>query len=129
MSKLLKKVIAILLLTCMISANLSIIGSYGVAYALSDTELSNQNSKTQNTNVEFNSYFEGGVHSKTEKLENTTKLFVNIKVKNAGYLENPVISFTDVNFKIAGEVNNENIQSISENKITLNKLNNVWATI
>ena len=123
MSKLLKKVIAILLLTCMISANLSIIGSYGVAYALSDTELSNQNSKTQNTNVEFNSYFDGGVHSKTGKLENTTKLFVNIKVKNAGYLENPVISFTDVNFKIAGEVNNENIQSINENKIVLNKLN------
>ena len=96
-----------------------------MAYALSDTELSNQNSKTQNTNVEFNSYFEGGVHSKTEKLENTTKLFVNIKVKNAGYLENPTISFSDVNFEIVKEeVNNENIQSISENKITLNKLNN-----
>ena len=124
MNKTLKKIIATVLLTCMISANLSIIGEYGISYALSESELSNQKTTTQNENVEFNSYFEGGVHSKTEKLENTTKLFVNIKVKNAGYLENPVISFSDVNFKIAGEVNNENIQSISENKITLNKLNN-----
>lgn len=124
MNKTLKKIIATVLLTCMISANLSIIGEYGISYALSESELSNQKTTTQNENVEFNSYFEGGVHSKTEKLENTTKLFVNIKVKNAGYLENPVISFSDVNFKIVGEVNNENIQSISENKITLNKLNN-----
>lgn len=124
MNKTLKKIIATVLLTCMISANLSIIGEYGISYALSESELSNQKTTTQNENVEFNSYFDGGVHSKTEKLENTTKLFVNIKVKNAGYLENPVISFSDVNFKIAGEVNNENIQSISENKITLNKLNN-----
>ena len=124
MNKTLKKIIATVLLTCMISANLSIIGEYGISYALSESELSNQKTTTQNENVEFNSYFEGGVHSKTEKLANTTKLFVNIKVKNAGYLENPVISFSDVNFKIAGEVNNENIQSISENKITLNKLNN-----
>ena len=28
---------------------------------------------TQNENVEFNSYFEGGVHSKTEKLEKYNK--------------------------------------------------------
>ena len=89
MNKTLKKIIATVLLTCMISANLSIIGEYGISYALSESELSNQKTTTQNENVEFNSYFEGGVHSKTEKLENTTKLFVNIKVKNAGYLENP----------------------------------------
>ena len=126
MNKLLKKVIAVLILTCMISANLSIIGGYGISYALSATELSNQNSKTQNSNVEFNSYFEGGVHSKTEQIENTTKLFVNIKVKNSGYLENPTISFADVNFKIAGQIKNENVQSIdaNANKIVLSKLNN-----
>ena len=126
MNKLLKKIIAVLLLTCMISANLSIIGGYGISYALSENELSSQDSKTQNSNVEFNSYFEGGVHSKTEKIENTTKLFVNIKVKNAGYLENPVISFSNANFKIAGQIENKNIQSIDVNsgKIVLGKLNN-----
>lgn len=126
MNKLLKKVIVVLILTCMISANLSIIGGYGISYALSATELSNQNSKTQNSNVEFNSYFEGGVHSKTEQIQNPTKLFVNIKVKNSGYLENPTISFTDVNFKIAGQIKNENVQSIdaNANKIVLSKLNN-----
>ena len=124
MNRILKKIIAILLLTCMISANLSIIGEYGVSYALSENELADQNSATQNENVEFDSYFEGKIHSKTEKIENTTNLFVNIKVKNAGYLENPTISFSDVNFKIAGNIDNENVQSISENKIVLNKLNN-----
>lgn len=126
MNKLLKKIIAVLLLTCMISANLSIIGGYGISYALSENELSSQDSKTQNSNVEFNSYFEGGVHSKTEKIENTTKLFVNIKVKNSGYLENSTINFSNENFKIAGQIQNENIQSVdvNANKIVLGKLNN-----
>ena len=126
MNKLFKKIIAVLLLTFMISSNLSIIGGYGISYALSENELSSQDSKTQNLNVEFNSYFEGGVHSKTEKIENTTKLFVNIKVKNSGYLENSTINFSNENFKIAGQIQNDNIQSVdvNANRIVLGKLNN-----
>lgn len=121
MNKLLKKSIAVLLLVFMISANLST-----PIYALSETQIISQNAKTQDSNVEFNAYFEGETHSKTENIKNSVKLFVNIKVKNAGYLENAVISLQNVNFKINGEIKNENVQSVNtkENKIILNKINN-----
>ncbi len=126
MNKLLKKLVATLLLICLVSANLSTIGFYGVVQALSENEIISQNSKTQNANVEFNSYFEGELHSKTENISNTAKLLLNIKVKNAGYLENAVISFENVNFEISDKIQNEYIQSINlkENKIILNKINN-----
>lgn len=126
MIRLLRKVIAVLLVITLAGANLSIIGMYGVTYALTDTELVGQTTSTENSNVEFNSYFEGGGHTKTESISSTTaKLFVNIKVKNAGYLKNGVISLEDTNFKI-GDISNDNIQSIDteNNKILLKQLNN-----
>lgn len=127
MNKLFEKIIAVLLIITLAGANLTILGMYGVTYALSDTELSEQTTDTENTNVEFNSYFEGGGHIKTEDIESTTaKLFVNIKVKNAGYLTNAEISFQDVNFKISGEIENESVQSVDKtnNTILLKQLNN-----
>lgn len=125
MKKSLKKIVATLLLFCIFSANLSTIGKYGISYALEATKLSSQDATTQDKNVEFNSYFEGGEHTKTESIENTTKLFVNVKVKKSGYLRDGVISFKNANF-IMGQVENENIQKIDKenNKIFLNQLNN-----
>lgn len=125
MNKLFKKIIATLLTIILSSANLMVIGSYGITYALSDSELSEQTSKTNNANVEFNAYFENETHIKTAKATDTTKLFVNVKVKNAGYLENAQIMLQNVNYKISGEVNNKNIQSVDKdnNKILLKQLN------
>ena len=121
MNKLFEKIIATLLTIILSSANLMVIGSYGITYALSDSELSEQTSKTNNANVEFNAYFENETHIKTAKATDTTKLFVNVKVKNAGYLENAQIMLQNVNYKISGEVNNKNIQSVDKdnNKILL----------
>lgn len=121
MNKLLTKLTAVLLLIFMMSANVCT----PIAYALSESEISSQNSKTQNSNVEFNTYFEGGAHSKTEEINNSATLFANIKVKNAGYIENATISFENVNFKISEEIKNESVQSVDtkENKIILNKIN------
>lgn len=127
MSKLLKKFVAVLLVITLAGANLSIIGMYGITYALTDTELAGQTTTTGNSNVEFNSYFEGGGHVKTESLDTTdAKLFINIKVKNAGYLKNGMINLNDVNFKISGDINSENVQSIDKenNSIVLKQLNN-----
>ncbi len=126
MDKLLKKLIAVLLVITLAGANLSILGMYGISYALTDKELASQSTTAGNSNVEFNSYFEGGGHVKTEQIgSETAKLYVNVKVKTAGYLKNGTISFADVNFKI-GEVKNDNIQSIDRenNKIVLKQLNN-----
>lgn len=121
MNKLLKKLTAVLLLIMLMSANLST-----TIYALSEEQLSEQNSKTQNSNVEFNAYFENETHTKTEQINNNAKLYANIKVENAGYLENAVISFENVNFKIDEKLQNEHVQSVDtkENKIILNKINN-----
>ena len=120
MKKTLKKIIATVLLACMMSANIST----GITYALSENQISNQTSKTQDANVEFNAYFDGKVHSKTEKINSTAKLYLEIKVSGTGYLEKGVVSFKDTNFTISNNINNKNIQSIDtqNNKILLNKI-------
>ena len=126
MSKFLQKLIAVILVVTLAGANLSILGMYSISYALSDNELAGQTSQTENSNVEFNSYFEGGSHLKTESMDSSTaKLYINVKVKNAGYLKNGIIEFKDVNFKI-GDVKSDNVQSIDKenNKIVLKQLNN-----
>ena len=126
MDRLFKKIIAVLLVITLAGANLSILGMYGISYALTDSELAEQTTSTEVSNVEFNSYFEGGGHIKTESINSTTaKLFVNVKVKNAGYLKNGVINLENTNFEI-GNVTNENIQSIDKenNRILLKQLNN-----
>ena len=114
MSRFLQKLIAMILVVTLAGANVSILGMYSISYAITDKELSGQTSQTENSNVEFNSYFEGGSHLKTESIDSTTaKLFVNVKVKNAGYLKNGTIEFKNVNFKI-GDVKNDNVQSFDK---------------
>lgn len=53
MNKSLKRIMAVLLLYSMMGMNLSTIGIYGITYALSEDEISKQNAKTQDSNVEF----------------------------------------------------------------------------
>lgn len=126
MNKLLEKLIAVMLVIVLAGANLSILGMYGISYALTDAELAGQTTATGNSNVEFNAYFQGGGHTEKNKYDATTKLFVNVKVKNAGYLKNAQISFDNVNFKIAGNIENSNVQSVNKesNIIALKQLNN-----
>ena len=126
MNKILERIIAALIVISLIGTNLAVVGNYGISYALTSAELSKQTSNTENKNIEFNSYFEGDTHEKTENIENTTaKMFVNIKVKNVGYLKDAVISFEDVNFKIL-ELKNDYVQSVDNenNKIFLKQINN-----
>ena len=114
MNKLFEKLIAVMLVIVLAGANLSILGMYGISYALTDAELAGQTTATGNSNVEFNAYFQGGGHTEKNKYDATTKLFVNVKVKNAGYLKNAQISFDNVNFKIAGNIENGNVQSVNK---------------
>lgn len=126
MNKLFEKLIAVMLVIVLAGANLSILGMYGISYALTDAELAGQTTATGNSNVEFNAYFQGGGHTEKNKYDATTKLFANVKVKNAGYLKNAQISFDNVNFKIAGNIENSNVQSVNKesNIIALKQLNN-----
>ena len=125
MNKILEKIVAIMLVIVLAGANLSILGMYGVTYALTDAELAGQTTTTENSNVEFNAYFQGGGHTEKKKYTEITKLFVNIKVKNTGYLKNAQISLQDVNFKIDGDIQDSNVQSVDKenNLIKLNQIN------
>ena len=127
MSKVLEKIIALVLVIILVSANLIFLGEYTIVYALSDEELIKQDSSTNNKNIEFNSYFNGETHSQVFDIgSEEAKIYLKLKVNNAGYLQNGTIEFQNANFKIKGDIQNENIQSIDNqnNKIVLNKINN-----
>ena len=127
MSKLLKRVVALILVLILTSANLIILGEYTLSLALSDDELNNQDVITNNKNIEFNSYFYGDTHIQTFSVDSEdAKIYIRLGVKNEGYLENGTIEFQNANFKLKDGIQNENIQSIDveNNRITLNKLNN-----
>lgn len=127
MSKLLKRIIALILVLILVSANMMILGEYTIAYALSDEELNEQTATTNHKNVEFNSYFNGESHNQTFDINSDdSKIYLKIKINSAGYLQNGTIEFLNTNFKLKDGITNENIQSVDteNNKISLNRLNN-----
>ena len=128
MSKLFEKIIALIMVIILMSANLLIIGEFTIAQALSDEELNEQTSKTNQKNVEFNSYFYGQIHNQTFDIgSEEAKIYLKIVVNNAGYVdEGTTVEFQNANFKIKDGITNENIKSIdtANNKITLNKIDN-----
>ena len=127
MNRSLRKLLALFLVIVLVGTNLAILGEYTIAFALSDDELNEQTSSTNHKNVEFNSYFYGNLHNQVFEINSEdAKIYLNIKVNNAGYLENGVVEFQNTNFKLKDGITNDNIQSIDveNNKILLNKLNN-----
>ena len=127
MNSLLRKLIAVLLVIVLVSANLIVLGEYTIAYAASDDELNKQDSETNNRNVLFNSYFDGESHSKVFDINSEeAKIYLKLEVNTAGYVENGTIEFQNVNFKIKNNIQDENIQSIDveNNKIVLDRVNN-----
>ena len=128
MSKLFEKIIAIIMVIILVSANLLIIGEFTIAHALENDELNEQTSRTNQKNVEFNSYFYGEIHNQTFDIgSDEAKIYLRIKVNNAGYIDNgTTVEFKNANFKIKDGLSNENIKSIDleNNKIVLNKIDN-----
>ena len=127
MNSLLRKLIAVLLVIVLVSANLTILGEYTIAYAASDDELNKQDTKTNDKNVSFNSYFNGESHSSVFDINSEdAKIYLKLGVNDAGYVENGTIEFQNVNFKIKDGIKNDNIQSIDtqNNKVVLDRVNN-----
>ena len=127
MNKLMEKIIAVILVVILMSANLIILGEYTIAKALTDDELNAQKTSTNNKNIEFNSYLNGGTHIEAFDIgSEDAKLYVNVKVENVGYLKDGTIEFFNTNFKLKDNISNENIQSIDteNNRIVLNKIDN-----
>lgn len=127
MNKLMEKIIAAILVVILMSANLIILGEYTIAKALTDDELNAQKTSTNNRNIEFNSYLNGGTHIEAFDIgSEDAKLYVNVKVENVGYLKDGTIEFFNTNFKLKDNISNENIQSVDteNNRIVLNKIDN-----
>ena len=120
--KVLKKILAILIIVMIISTDFFVLGTNLISYA------ANLDSSTNNENIEFSVYFKdenGDRVDKTTKSirETNLKLYAEIKVKNEGYLNNGVIEVQDSNFNIKNEILSNQITSIEGNKINLNQIN------
>ena len=128
MSKLFEKIIALIMVVILMSANLLIIGEFTIAQALSDEELNKQTTRTNQKNVEFNSYFYGEIHNQTFDIgAEDARIYLRVTVNNAGYVaEGTMVEFQNANFRIKEGLENEYIKSIdiANNKIVLNKINN-----
>ena len=122
MSKLrekLKAIIAIEIILTMTLYYFIFIGKTAVSYALNVV-------KTNHTNVEFFAYFlnENGekVDQVKESIDKKAYLYVDIAVKNEGYL-NGEIRLEDGNFNITSNKLSSEITEISGNTVKLNQIN------
>ncbi len=124
--KVLKSMIAILLIITLVGLNVMFLGNK-VAIAIYE-ELEKQQGTTNVENIIFDAYFheeETKKHSKQAKINEGDNLILDLTVKNVGVLEEGKIKLENTNFTIDTEkVKNENIKTINEetNEITLNHL-------
>ena len=123
MSRVLNKLIAVMIVILLIGTNLIFLATESIA---ASSVYDSQNSRTNNSNVEFNAYLEGGVHEASLDISSQDmKIYLNISVKNTGYLKSAEISFENANFSINPNEENEHIKSVDKenNKIQLNQIN------
>lgn len=98
--------------------------SLGNAVIAATPELEKQNNKTSHNNVEFNSYLEGNVHEKTYPITEGGKMYIELSVKENGYLKNAIVEITNSNYELnRDQIKEENIQKIEEGKIYLGQIN------
>ena len=84
MKKVEQRIISMFLVILLLATQLLFLGTEVMA---TTSELEKQDSKTNNSNIEFNAYFEGGTHSKVFDIsKDEAKIYLSLKVKNAGYL-------------------------------------------
>ncbi|MCI9246149.1 MAG: hypothetical protein HFJ30_03320 [Clostridia bacterium] len=119
--KLKQKLMAAILTVMMLTSYVAILTDAVIAAGIN---LAQQNSKTNHTNVEFNSYFEEEAHSKTFEMEEA-KLYLKFKVSNTGYLKNGVVQFLNANFEVnSNSLKHDKVQSSSKDTIYFKQINN-----
>lgn len=119
-SKILKKLLAIVMIIMLTATDFFMLGTNLISYAI---ELNNS---TNNKNIEFSTYFknENGerVESLTEAINREDlKLYAEIKVKEEGYF-NGTIELEESNFNFKNVTSNM-VSSVEGNKVTLNQIN------
>lgn len=121
------KTISTLLAIVLLYANSAAVVSYAVDELLTVQELENQKTTTNNSNVEFDVYYEGGSHTgNLDITSDSNKLNLKLKVKDTGYLKDATVTFSDANFKISDDgTNSDRIKEFNSDasSIKLNQIN------
>lgn len=118
--KLTDKIIAIILLISLTITDFLFVGKSLISYALDVV-------KTNNANVEFTAYFMDNTGVKLEKIEKeiqdeNTKLYIEVSVKNEGYFNGKIL-LNNNNFNIEQSGENEYVEKIENNEVTLKQIN------
>lgn len=121
------KTISTLLAIVLLYANSAAVVSYAVDELLTAQELEKQKTTTNNSNVEFDVYYEGGSHTgNLDITSESNKLNLKLKVKDTGYLKDATVTFNDANFKISDDgTNSDRIKEFNSdtNLIKFNQIN------
>ena len=121
------KTISALLAIVLLYANSAAVVSYAVDELLTAQELENQKTTTNNSNVEFDVYYEGGSHTgNLDITSDSNKLNLKLKVKDTGYLKDATVTFSDANFKISDDgTNSDRIKEFNSDasSIKFNQIN------
>ncbi len=118
--KILVKVCAIIAIIALTLSDFLFIGTE-LVYAINIA-------KTNSSSVEFSAYFLDQNGEKVEKLEKNIDmeqefLYVDISVKNEGYLSDGRIMLEGNNFNLKQDILSQDIASISGNEVVLNQIN------
>ena len=118
-----KKLLVILMTITILAADFFALGSSLMTYA------TKVNSQTNNSNIEFSTYFKSEIEPRVDSVqtsikEDNLKLYAEVKVKNDGYF-NGTIEIQDSNFSLIDEIlpSNTHIASIEGNKVNLKQIN------
>lgn len=109
-NQILSKTLATMLVVTLTFANIVLLGSYLTKGMYSYA--AGINDETNNNNVKFKAYFKQEntqINQINAKTNEDINLYINISVKNSGYLENAKIEFLNKNFEII-ENNKETIE-------------------
>lgn len=116
-----EKIISAVLTLIIVFTQFSVLGLNGITYALQDGGVN-----TNVPNVEFDVYFNNGLDEISSDIKaEELKMYLNIKVKQGGYLKNGIVSFGNENFSINQNIKIdkiEEIQDIKDNKIYLKQV-------
>lgn len=119
--KIVKKILAVLMIIMIMSADFYVLGSNLITYALT------LDNTTNHQNIEFSAYFKNEKGEITDKLQTSIKsenlkLYAEVTVKNEGYL-NGVLELNNNNFNIKNNILSDSIESIDGNKVILKQIN------
>jgi len=118
-----KKLLAILMIICIVAADFFVLSSNLTTYA---DEIKTE---TNNENVKFSAYFKNDENQIVDSIEKSIKsedlkLYAKIEIKNEGYLnEGATIEILNSNFNIKNNILSHYISSINANKVTLKQIN------